>query len=239
MDGTAVPVMWAGDLAEVLDFYRTLGYKVTHEQASPYMYGAVAGNGYDLNLFRALDDKRPAEERDAGCLVFLDEVEDLHRDFSAALKERFGRVPARGIPRITRFRTGQGRFTVVDPAGNSVTYLKRDAPDVEYGGSRKLKGLQRIIDNASILRFSKQDDEAARKTLESGLRRFAATATPLDKAHAMAELVELAVAMEDPARAAEWRSKITALDLSAEDRAEIAKHLQIASDLQEWLADSE
>ncbi|GAA5078823.1 glyoxalase [Nocardia iowensis] len=239
MGDTVVPVMWGGNLTETLEFYRVLGYKKTYEQTSPYVYGSVERNGYELNFYRDKKDGRSAEEIDYGCLVYVDEVATLHAEFSAALREHYGKIPARGIPRISRFRPGQTRFTVVDPGGNSITYIQRDEPEYEYGGSRKLEGLQRVLDNARILRFSKEDDEAARKTIESGLRRFAATASTLDKAHALAELAELAVAMGNSARAAELRGEIAGLDLTDDERAEIAKHLEIATNLQQWLDDSE
>ncbi|MFI9405003.1 glyoxalase [Nocardia sp. NPDC052316] len=239
MGDTAVPVMWGGNLAETLAFYQVLGYKVTYEQTKPYAYGSVERNGYGLDFYCDARDTRSVADIDAGCLVRVDEVAPLHKQFSAALRAHLGRIPVKGVPRISRFRAGQTRFTVTDPGGNSVTYLQRDEPDFEYGGSRELQGLQRVLDNARILRFSKEDDEAARKTLESGLRRFAATASVLDKAHALAELTELAVAMGNPERATELRSEIAGLELSDAERAEIAEHLQIAADLEQWLADAE
>ncbi|WP_405165049.1 glyoxalase [Nocardia sp. NBC_01499] len=237
MGDVSVPMMWGGDLPETLDFYKTLGYEVTHEQTRPYTYGVVARNGYSVHFGPTPKDKGTAEECHVACIVFVDEVAELHKLFTTALRERFGRVPARGLPRITRFRPGQSRFTVVDPVGNNIIYIMRGEPDPEYGGSRELQGLQRTLDNARILRFSKLDDKAARRALESGLRRFATTATPLDKAHAMAELIELAVAADDPQRVTELRAEIAALDLPEEDRAAIAKHLQVATDLEHWLSE--
>lgn len=239
MGDTAIPVMWGGNTIELLGFYRALGYKVIAEQTSPYVYVQLERNGAELHFYRDKKDSRSAAEIDTGCLVMIDEAQHLHAEFSAALREHYGRIPASGLPRISRFRPGQTRFSVSDPAGNSVTYLLREEPEYEYGGSRELQGLQRVLDNARILRFSKEDDEAARKTLESGLRRFAGTASVLDKAHALAELTELAVAMGNPGRAVELRSEIAELDLSEGERAEIAEHLKIATDLEQWLSDSE
>ncbi|MFC8045987.1 glyoxalase [Nocardia sp. NPDC057353] len=235
MADTAVPVMHAGDLGETLEFYKALGYEVTLEQTRPYFYGAIRRPGYDLHFYAAKGAEAPAAET-VGCLVMVGEVEQLHAGFSAALRAKYGKIPARGIPRITRMRPGQTRFTVVDPAGNSITYIRHDEPEMEYGGSAALTGLAKVIDNARILRFSKQDDAAARRALESGLRRHGAGATALERARALADLVEIAVAEEDPARAAERRGQIAELPLNAEERAAIAEHLRIATDLAEWLA---
>ncbi|MEV0358548.1 glyoxalase [Nocardia sp. NPDC050697] len=230
----AVPVMWAGELGETLEFYKTLGYEVTHEQSRPYSYGAIHRPGYDLHFFAPPKAGERSTEN-VGCLVLVAEVEQLHAGFSAALRAKYGKVPARGLPRITRMRPGQTRFTVYDPAGNGVTYIRHDEPEMEYGGSSRLTGLAKVIDNARILRFSKQDDKAARRALESGLRRHGATATALERAHALADLVEIAVAEEDSARAAELRGTIAELPLSAEEQRVIAEHLRIATDLAEWL----
>lgn len=238
MGDTAVPMLWAGNLTETLDFYRMLGYTVAAEQTSPYSYGAVTRNGCHVHFVRGPTDSADAENHGGYCLVLVEEVADLHKTFSEALRERYGKIPARGLPRITRFRPGQTRFTVVDPAGNSIIYVRHNEPEMDHGGSRKLKGLQRVLDTARILRFSKLDDVAARKAIEGGLRRFGATAAPVDRAHALAELIELAVALGEPERATELRAQIAALNLSPEDRVAVAEHLKIATDLEEWLTET-
>ncbi|WP_067538676.1 glyoxalase [Nocardia crassostreae] len=236
MAAVSIPTMWGGNLAETLDFYKTLGYTVTYEQTRPYTYGAVTRDGYDLH-FGPTPKDLTAEQAYIGCLVLLDEVETLHAEFTAALRAKYGRIPARGIPRITRFRPGQTRFTVVDPVGNSVIYIRRDEPDPEYGGSKSLKGLAKVLDNARILRDSKNDDKAAARAVEAGLRRHGATSTPVLRGRALAVLAEIAAAAEDSARVAEMIGEIAQLDLSAEDRAAVAAELQLVTDLQHWLTD--
>ncbi|MDW5328297.1 hypothetical protein [Plantactinospora sp. KLBMP9567] len=70
-----------------------------------------------------------------------------------------GKVLVKGLPRITRFRPGASRFTIVDPSGNSIVFIRRDEPqDLEYGGSKQLTGLAKVLDNARILREFKTDD---------------------------------------------------------------------------------
>jgi hypothetical protein len=101
-------------------------------------------------------------------------------------------VPATGLPRITRFKPGQTRFTIVDPAGNRVLVIQRDEPrELEYGGSAALEGLARVLDNVRILRDFKNDDAAALRVLEVGLRRYGPTATPEDLERAQRERAEL------------------------------------------------
>jgi phosphopantothenate synthetase len=92
-----------------------------------------------------------------------------------------------------------------------------------------------VLDNARILRDSKNDDKAAERALESGLRRHGAAAGVLDRARALAALAELAVARGNPDKAAERRADLVALGLTEAERTELAAELGAADDLEEWL----
>ncbi|MEV6319995.1 glyoxalase [Nocardia sp. NPDC051787] len=235
MSDTAVPQLWTGDLAGTLDFYTTLGYTVTHEQTHPYVYGAVENDGCALHFVTAPNGDIPAER--SGCLVMVDDVASRHQAFTTALRARYGKVPAKGLPRITRFRPGQSRFTVVDPAGNQVIYIQRDEPmKLEYGGSKALNGLAKVLDNARILRDFKNDDKAAFRVLEVGLGRFRLEAPRLDVARALAALTELAVATGEPDRTAQFRAELRAMELSDAERAAVADELRASDDLAAWLS---
>ena len=69
--------------------------------------------------------------------------------------------PGTKLPSIRNFAATYrvSRFTVVDPSGNSIIYIRRDEPAVEYGGSKELSGLARAIEKAAILRDMKEDDK--------------------------------------------------------------------------------
>ncbi|WP_306361935.1 glyoxalase [Nocardia sp. CC227C] len=235
MVNLSVPVLWGGNLPETLDFYRTLGYEVTSEQTRPYTYGTVERDGWHVHFGPTPHGGVDAQAAHVGCLVLVEDVEKLHAEFTAALRARYGRVPARGNPRITRFRPGQTRFTVVDPIGNAIIYIRPDEPDPEYGGAPGLEGLARVLDNARILRDSKLDDKAAARAIVTGLKRFGATAPALDRGRALAQLLELAVATGDAEQAEEWRSQLAVLELSEADRAVVATELRVVGELEEWL----
>lgn len=67
--------------------------------------------------------------------------------------------------------------------------------ELEYGGSKRLQGLARVLDNARILREFKTDDRAAFRALNSGLRRHGDPAPTVEQAMALAGLIELSVAL--------------------------------------------
>ncbi|WP_431957238.1 hypothetical protein [Nocardia lijiangensis] len=60
----------------------------------------------------------------------------------------------------------------------------------------------------------------------------------MERARALAMLAEIAVAAEDPERAARYRDEVRALQLSAEDRAAVAAELGAGADLEQWLAET-
>ncbi|MFE6860839.1 glyoxalase [Nocardia sp. NPDC057668] len=234
MAATSVPMLWGGNLPETLEFYKTLGYVVTYEQHRPYSYGAVRRNGFELH-FGPTPKELDAQRAHIGCLVVVDEVEPWHVEFTAALRAKYGRIPARGVPRITRFRPGQTRFTVVDPVGNTVIYIQRDEPDPEYGGAAVLEGLARVLDHARILRDSKNDDAAAARIIETGLRRYGTAATPVERARALAMLAEIAAAADDSSRVTQLLAQVDTLALSEADRAVVVDELKVVAALRDWL----
>ncbi|MCP2324377.1 hypothetical protein HDA40_002884 [Hamadaea flava] len=197
----SIPVLWSGNLPETLAFYQVLGYTVTYEMTRPYAYGVVERDGFQLH-FGPTPKGVTAEEAYVGCLIMVDEVAAWHAEFKTALRGHYGRIPARGTPRITRFRPGQTRFTVVDPVGNSVIYIQQGEPDLEYGGSKELTGLAKVLDNARIFRDYKNDDGNAIRVIETGLRRFGDTAPAVDRERALAMLAELQSESQSASRSA-------------------------------------
>ena len=186
--------------------------------------------------FGDLDVTRlPAFRRARSGLVMVPEVEPYHRAFADALRGKYGRIPTAGIPRITRFRAGQSRFTVVDPSGNSVIYIRHDEPDVEYSGKpgEKRSGLAKAIETAAVLRDFKEDDTAAAKVLDVALAKHM-SADPVERARALAARAELALAMGDADRARALRDELRRIPLSEDDHRAYREELQAAEALERW-----
>lgn len=237
MSDVAVPVLSTTDLERTIGFYRALGYTATHEQTSPYVYGAVAFNGCEIHFAATAKNTEQQSDQQGNCLVMVDDIADRHRVFTAGLRTYYGKVPANGPGRITRLRPGQSRFTAIDPDNNCVVFIQNDEPEeVEYGGSADLAGLPKVLDNARILRDFKGDDKSATRALEAGLHRFGAEATPIQRGRALAALIELAVATGDSDAEAARRADLENLKLTDTERKELAGDLAVADDLAEWLS---
>ncbi|MGC5026908.1 glyoxalase [Tsukamurella sp. DT100] len=190
MPTTAVPVLPCVDPEATREFYTALGFECTGYQVRPYLYLAFTRDGADVHFARFARDAD-----DTGiCLLLVDDVAAEHAAFKAAIKGLLGKVPASGEPRLTRFRPGASRFTLVDPSGNQLLIIRKDEPEFEYGGAKELSGLAKALDNARILSGFKGDDAAAYRALTSALRRPKEGDTDADRAFALAFLLELAPA---------------------------------------------
>ncbi|MGB2570505.1 glyoxalase [Micromonospora citrea] len=237
---TVVPLLHCVSAEETLTFWRALGFAVTYEQRRPYLFLAFRWSGLDLRYKDAPSGVDPSTENTGGCLVMVDAVAPYHATFSEAMRRTYGKVLAKGQPRMTRYRPGASRFTVIDPSGNSIVFIQRDEPmELEYGGSKRLQGLARVLDNARILREFKDDDRAAYRALNSGLRRHGESAPAVEQALALAALIELSVSLPEPERVPEWGARLRALPLTAAEREQVTLGVADPTVLAPWLPEAD
>ncbi|MBX3065637.1 MAG: hypothetical protein KF726_21855 [Anaerolineae bacterium] len=222
-----VPVLFCASLDETLDFWEALGYKKTYYQKSPYGYGVMSRGEYGLHFVQQKGIK--PEENPIGCLVMITDVELVHRNFSKALKGKLGRVPNKGLPRITRIRPGQTRFTVTDPSGNWVTFIKFGEEDEEIVRDSEQKGeqtpLEFAISRAVRFREFKLDIAGAAKILDVALERHGGE-SPLLIARALLLRADIAIDLEETASARANFEKMRELSLSTQDRASLSSEIE-------------
>ncbi|MET7863657.1 glyoxalase [Micromonospora taraxaci] len=236
---TTVPLLHCPAPEETLAFWRALGFEVAYEQLKPYVYLAFTWSGFQLHYGPAPKDLDPAKEQSGGCLVMVDAVASYHAAFTEAMRRAYGKVLVKGLPRVTRYRPGTSRFSIVDPSGNTIVFIQRDEPkEVEYGGSTELEGLARVLDNARILREFKMDDRAAYRALDSGMRRRAEGAPVVEQAMALAGLIELATALEKADQVPEWGARLQALSLTEPERTQVEQYVADPTLLVPWWPDA-
>ncbi|MBE1489029.1 VOC family protein [Plantactinospora soyae] len=237
-DERTVPLLPCVSAEDTLAFWRALGFEVIWEQRKPYVYLAFRWSGFELHYGSASAGLDPSLENTGGCMVMVGAVAPYHAAFVAAMRKTYGKVLGKGLPRITRYRPGASRFSIVDPSGNSIIFIRRDEPqELEYGGSKRLTGLAKVLDNARILREFKTDDLAAFRALNSGLRRHAGTASAVERATALAALIELSIALNEPDRVPGWGSQLREIPLSAQERQQVEHAVADPGVLSGWLPD--
>ena len=233
-DTVMIPCLPCVSLEQTFPFYEMLGFEVTYRQKAPNVYGVVRRGDCELHFF-GLKGLAP-EDAFSTCLVLAPDVEGLHQTFADAMRRVLGKVPVAGLPRISRMRPGQTRFTVTDPAGNSVIFIKRGAEDQTAIEEYKKPGqtrLQRAISLAARLRDYKGDDVAAAKVLDTALAHPDLT-DPFDRARALVARAELAIALGDRQHAIRLRAELEALPLSGTDRERLRNELMVT----DWARDS-
>ncbi|MCB7135501.1 hypothetical protein [Cellulosimicrobium marinum] len=127
-DATMIPALPCPDVDAMRDFWVALGLEVTYRQQRPNPYVSLRRGGFDLHYF-GMDGVAP-EDSYSTCIALVDDTAAVFATFAAGLRERYGRLPLTGVPRITRPRRranagGASGFSVVDPAGNWVRVMRR------------------------------------------------------------------------------------------------------------------
>ena len=212
-----IPALPCVSIDQTLDFWSSLGYAITYRQKAPNPYGVVKRDGYELHFFgmKGLDPARAFST----CFVKLPEVEGLHAEFAEKLSRTLGRSPAKGLPRISRMRPGQTRFTLTDPNGSSVIFIKYGPEDERKAHAYEdptLTPLQRAIKFAERARDYHVDDHLAAKTLDVALARTGVE-SPLDRSEALTARAELARALDDPALAERLEAEALILKTTSDD----------------------
>lgn len=196
-----VPMLPCGDTDEIADFWTGLGLNVTYRQRRPNPYLALELGGIALHYY-GMPEWDP-ELSHSTCAVAVSDTEPVYALFAAGLRERYGRVPVTGRPRITRPRrrannAGLSGFSLIDPAGNWVRVTRvaaaetNEAEEAEaaavpaagdgdvapWSGTPDAGPVARALDAAVVLADSHGDPAQARKILAGALRRAAGTEDP-------------------------------------------------------------
>lgn len=229
---TVIPLLPCRSLTKTLDFYRALGFEVTHEQETPYAYGAVQRG--DVQLHFSHLTVYGAKGAFGAALVFVSDVFVEHRAFSEGLRTVYGSVPTADFPRLTRLKKGHTRFTVFDPVGNMITYINSNEPDADYASDDTLSDIERVLDNAFFLRDTYANDKAAAHTLDKAIKRYA-DAAPLERGRLLAARAELALAMGEREQARALRDALAQIVLSEADREQYRDELQAADEIERWM----
>jgi len=179
------------EIDEIAELFTALGFAETYRQIRPNPYIVVAGHGFELHYY-GMAGHRP-EDSHSTCGVLVDDPAVLFEAFAAGLRARYGRLPMKGFPRITRPRPrknvdGVTGFSLIDPAGNWIRVFRNRAEPQAAGESSPLR---ESLMNAVVLADSKGEVAQAAKILGGAVRR----ADPADPAQEearefLAELVE-------------------------------------------------
>ncbi|SDL33343.1 hypothetical protein SAMN04488074_110161 [Lentzea albidocapillata subsp. violacea] len=181
-----IPLLPCVDIDEMSAFYEMLGFSITYRQTRPNPYVCVRRE--DINLhFYGMDGHVP-EQSHSTCVIIVEDTGPLFEDFAARMRAVHGKLLISGIPRMTRPRLRNDRytgFTVVDPGGN---WIRINKATQEPEARTKLA---KAMENAARLADAKGDERQGLKILEGALTKTDGSEPELAEAQAYRdELVE-------------------------------------------------
>ncbi|QFQ97105.1 VOC family protein [Streptomyces phaeolivaceus] len=217
MGEKTIPILPCQHLQPLLDFYEALGFEVTFRQRSPNPYAVVERGGIELRFFglRAYD---PAASVST-CYVITDDVDALYAAFRAGLRETYGRIPTRGLPRLGPLKDmsyGVRQFLMTDPGGNCVRVGQPTSEDQSHRPAPE-ETFARALHHASLLTDSKEDPVAAARVIDRVLGS-AAEPTPTLLVRLLVLRADVAVRLGDEETATATLARAAAVPLTAEQR---------------------
>jgi hypothetical protein len=189
------PALPCKEIDEAISFYETLGFKKTYRQLRPNPYAVVALEDMHIHLF-GMDGFNP-EDSYATVIIVVPDPDSLYRDIASKLREKYGKLPVSGIPRITRPRKKYGTvsgFSIVDVGGNWLRISKLGDTEQEDSAKEK-EGLMGFLNVATRLGDAHGDEALALKTLENGIKKYPQAAT-IERVRAYLYQAELAVRLD-------------------------------------------
>ncbi|MFJ5778848.1 bleomycin resistance protein [Streptomyces sp. NPDC093094] len=220
-----IPILPCRTVQPVIDFYVALGFEVTFRQKSPNPYAVVERGGIELQFF-AMKRYEPAESFST-CYVRTDDVDGLHAAFRAGLKAAYGKVPARGLPRIGPLKDmsyGVRQFLVTDPGGNCLRIGQPTSEDRHHRRAPE-EIFARALHHASLLADSKEDWEGAAKVVDRVLHLRDERPTPVQLLRLLVLRADVAVRLGDEETAATALAEAAAIRLTPEERESAAEDL--------------
>lgn len=165
------PVLPCADLDDALAFYTALGFAITFKQYRPNPYAVVQLDDIQIHL-AAIGGFDPAGSY-GSVIITVAEPGRHHEAFKTGLRERYGKVPVKGIPRLLPPRRKAGTatgFSVVDVGGNWLRFYRNGSSDDD--AEERRSGLGRVIDVAARQGDARGDDAQAIAVLDAGLIRY-------------------------------------------------------------------
>lgn len=225
MGETTIPILPCRTLPPVLDFYTALGFEVTFQQVRPNPYAVVERGGIQLHFF-AMKQHEPTASFST-CLIRTDDVDGLYEAFRARLREAYGRVPTRGLPRIGTLRDtshGVRQFLVTDPGGICLR-VGQELSREHHHRPAPTETFARALHHAYLFADSKEDPEAAARTIDRVLRLEDERPTPAQSVRLLVLRAEVAGRLGDEATVASALDRAAAVRLTTGERESVRDDL--------------
>lgn len=200
------PIFPCKSLDELLEFYQLLGFTVTYHQKSPNPY-AIVERGWMRLDFYGIKHHDPTKCYHT-CYILTDEVDDLYEAFTNALRKKSGKLPTRGLPRISEIRdkaSGIREFMFSDIAGTCIRIGKK----ITVEDTPASKRLSLALDFAYKSEDTPDEYETVAKVLDKAIARDM-DSNCMNLFKVMLTRADIAIEQKDYALAKELLGKVKA-----------------------------
>ncbi|MCP9952185.1 bleomycin resistance protein [Actinomadura madurae] len=212
MGEKAIPIYPCRSIEATWEFYRALGFEQITWQLRPNPYVAVRRGDIELQFF-GWKKHEPAASMNM-CYVTTTDVDALYEAFRGGLRQALGRIPTRGLPRLSAVRDmsyGVRQFLLSDPDGLQLRIGQPISDDQRHAPVPK-EPVAKALHMAALLADSKGDHRAAAKILDH-LLASDEPLTPAERLKALVLRADAAVQLEDWSRARALVAQARAVDL--------------------------
>jgi catechol 2,3-dioxygenase-like lactoylglutathione lyase family enzyme len=241
MAETTIPILPCRALQPVLDFYTALGFEVTFQQRSPNPYAAVTRGGIQLHFF-GMKRYDPTESYST-CYIRTDEIDALYESFRAGLKAAYGKVPARGLPRLGPLKDtshGMRQFLLTDPGGNCLR-VGQEISEHHHHRPAPKETFAKALHHAALFADSRDDPRAAVAVLDRALNLPDERPNPVQLLRLLVLRADLAARLGDENTAASTLATAFEIRLTDEQQASLRDDLDRLAELRDLIgtADTE
>jgi len=199
------PIFPCRSLDELIDFYRVLGFEATYQQKSPNPYAVLERVWLRLDFYGV--KQHVPNQCYHTCYILTDEADELYEAFTNALRGHYGKLPTRGLPRISEIRDkkyGVREFMFSDVAGNCIRIGRKIAIQEEEIYSKEIEAASKRLSLVLDFAYKSEDEEDELEKVSAVLDK----AIEKDKDNHCRNLykvmilrADLAIAQEDMAKA--------------------------------------
>lgn len=162
-----------------LEFYTALGFNIVYYQKAPYRFASVRKEGIGEFSFYGVKNFK-VEGNTGGCYVVVPNIREVYEQFKVKLKDYYGKIPSKGMPRVSRLNKTEEdwRVNITDASGNYIIIGESigDSIPLKEGEGERDKTLkskfERAYEQAYRFAYSKEDFLAARNTLEVAFHKL-------------------------------------------------------------------
>ncbi|MBE1532399.1 bleomycin resistance protein [Actinomadura algeriensis] len=230
MGQKTIPIFPCRSIADTWEFYRALGFEQTTWQTRPNPYLGVRHGDVDVQFY-GWKKHDPAASMHM-CYVVTDDVNALYESFRSGLKEALGRIPTRGLPRVSVLKDmtyGVRQFLLTDPDGIQLRIGQQISENLDHAPIPS-EPVAKALHMAALLGDSKEDHRAAARILDKLLKN-GEPLTPSERLKALTLRADMALHLDDPDRARTLLSEAHAVPLNDAERAALKDELVRLEDM--------